>query len=182
MAERSNLEKLAVAQALYNAVGAIVSTKSSDNLRAQCDKEAREAGIRSRDVLINGEKVGTYSAVWTKPTPAVEPQFDETVAMHDAQQFDTWICGLDEGGLRELASWIRLHLHADELAEYWLYAMGELPAGCEVVTIEREGKPAQPAQYKNMSLKIDAQAVADALAGELPAVVAGLLQGGEQDA
>lgn len=183
---RTNLEKLAVAQALYNSVGAVVSTKGSDSLRAECDKDARELyeqyGMTSRDVLINGEKVGTYSVAFAKGKPAADAWVEERAVLQDVEQFDTWVTHLDESSLRDLASWIRMQIGGDALAEYWLCANGELPDGCELLKIDHPAQPAQPKQYKNTVLKVDSQAVVQALAGELPDVVAGLLQGGEQDA
>lgn len=183
---RTNLEKLAVAQALYNGVGAVVSTKDSDSLRAECDREARELyeqyGMTSRDVLINGEKVGTYSVAFTKGKPAADAWVEERAVLQDVEQFDKWICGMCAEELQELAVWIRMHAGADALAEYWLCSNGELPDGCELLKIDHLAQPAQQKQYKNTVLKVDSQAVVQALAGELPDVVAGLLQGGGQDA
>lgn len=183
---RTNLEKLAVAQALYNGVGAVVSTKDSDSLRAECDREARELyeqyGMTSRDVLINGEKVGTYSVAFSKGKPAADAWVEERAVLQDVERFDKWICGMCADELKELAVWIRMHAGADALAEYWLCANGELPDGCELLKIDHPAQPAQQKQYKNTVLKVDSQAVVQALAGELPDVVAGLLQGGGQDA
>ena len=58
----NNLEKLAVAQAVYKAVGAIVSTKDHDSLRGQIDAELIEQfeadGTDRKRLMLNGQEVG----------------------------------------------------------------------------------------------------------------------------
>lgn len=173
-----DIEKLAVAQAVYNVVGRAVSTKSPTSLRAQLDAEAERAykmeGIKSRDVMLNGEKVGTYSCKFTREVPYQNAEFEDVPALEDMQKFKAWMTRLDADDRKLLKRFVCAH--ADELADWWLQETGELPGGCEIVHKKvADAVPGRPAGFNGTVLRIDEEAVAHALAGELPAAVAGLL-------
>lgn len=179
-----DIEKLAVAQAVYNVVGRAVSTKSPTSLRAQLDAEAERAyrmeGIKSRDVMLNGEKVGTYSCKFTREVPYQNAEYEDVPALEDMQKLKAWMNRLDADERDLLGRFVRVH--ADELSAWWLEETGELPGGCEIVHKKvSDAVPGRPAGFNGTVLRIDENAVAHALAGELPAAVAGLLtdEGGE---
>lgn len=160
----NNLEKLAIAQATMKVIGDVVSTKNPDSLRSQIDAEVledyRESGIKSRDLRVNGEKVGTYSVRVAKPK--TERVMSET----DHEAFVKWA-----GENPELCTLFALN-QAAKLAQFALETAGELPDGYkfqEVVTPERT---------TGTTLKVDVQSVAQAMGNELPSAVAGLLEGG----
>ena len=76
----SNLDaaaKLAVAQAVYKVVGAAVSTKERDNLRAQLDDETvalyQMYGSKNRELKIGNMKVGSISVVTESRAQVAEP-------------------------------------------------------------------------------------------------------------
>ena len=76
----SNLDaaaKLAVAQAVYKVVGAAVSTKERDNLRAQLDDETvalyQMYGSKNRELKIGSMKVGSISVVTESRAQVDEP-------------------------------------------------------------------------------------------------------------
>lgn len=173
-----DIEKLAVAQAVYNVVGRAVSTKSPTSLRSQLDAEAERAyrmeGIKSRDVMLNGEKVGTYSCKFTREVPYKNAEFADVPALENMEQFRAWMTRRDRQERELTERFIRIN--ADAFAAYWLEETGELPGGCEIVHKKvAEAVPGRPAGYNGTVLRIDEEAVAHALAGELPAAVAGLL-------
>lgn len=173
-----DIEKLAVAQAVYNVVGRAVSTKSPTSLRSQLDAEAERAyrmeGIKSRDVMLNGEKVGSYSCKFTREVPYQNAEFVDVPALENMEQFRAWMTRRDRQERELTERFIRIN--ADAFAAYWLEETGELPGGCEIVHKKvAEAVPGRPAGYNGTVLRIDEEAVAHALAGELPAAVAGLL-------
>lgn len=73
---REELSRLAVAQAVYKAMGEQLSTRGgahgADNVRTRADAELRsmfeESGTDRVSLMVNGSKVGTLSARLTKPT------------------------------------------------------------------------------------------------------------------
>ena len=169
-AELNELQRLAVAQSLYNVVGAAVSTKGGDSMRALLDAEARElyeaAGVKSRDIVMpDGTKVGTYSA---KISKAVAESREPHVYVDDFKALSAWL--LDNTLL--MAGWIERDAVLDDFLQWALSSTGEVPAGCGVTEVVHH---ARPAQFAGTVLRVDPQAVADALKGELPGVVAGLL-------
>lgn len=170
-AELTELGRLAVAQALYNTIGAAVSTEDPDSLRGRLDREARDRyerdGVKSRDVLIGGQKVGTWSV---KVSKAVEESVDVRAVVDDWAEFEEWLLG---NGLT-MAAFIKRDEVLDEFLQWILDALGEVPKGC--ITTETL-HPARAAGYSGTTLRVDTKAVADALKGALPGVVAGLLTG-----
>lgn len=168
-------ERLFVAQALYNAVKEVVSTRDSGNLREAVDEYYHqrydEDGSKSFECRINGTKVGTYSIRTTKAKPATS---EKVFGIKDPEKLMEWFKGMDSETVAGYAS-DRL----SDFAEWCFYRTGELPDGCNVVEV---GTPAMPEQYAGGVLKIDTQLVADALGARLPdAMNQLLLEGGDDD-
>jgi len=157
--ELTPVQRLAVAQAVYRRVGAIVSTKDPDSLRAQCDADMRanfeNTGAKSYDVVIDGSKVGTYSVKTSKPKKNVD------LRVVDMKAYVEWCCQNS------------CMTTDDAQARRKFEETGEVPDGCEVVEIETAGG------YSGTVLKVDEEAVADAVGGLLPSTIAGLLEDGE---
>ena len=164
MNELTTIEKLTLAQAIFKVVGDAVSTKNPDSVRAQVDEEMLKAyeldGIKSRDLRVNGQKVGTYSVRVSKPK--TEDVLSETD--HDA--FVKWA-----GENPEICTLFALN-QAAKLAQFALDTAGELPDGYEINHV------VIPEHATGTTLKVDVQKVAQAMGNELPSVVAGLLEGG----
>ena len=177
----NNIQKLAVAQAMFNACSKIVSTKNGNSLRSTVDEETiyeyKHYGVKNRDVLINGYKVGTYSIKFSKEKPAVPDTEDASACVEDVDKFNTWLNTLASDNLPMLLDFI--FAYADDFAAFWLEITGELPDGCEVVYRTIPGAPAEPSKIIGTTLKIDEYKVADALKGELPEIVSHLLESGD---
>ena len=150
-------EKLAVAQAMYRACAAVVSTKDPDSLRSLCDADMLEnyasTGAKSYDMLVAGQKVGTYSVRVSKAR-------DELVVV-DEHDMKRW--AIEQGFIVPTVDWDAVKRHFAET--------GEVPDGCEVEHT--------PERASGTTLKVDETKVADALGAELPAAVRGLLEGSE---
>ena len=162
-------ERLAIAQAIYNHLGKLVSTKDPDSLRAQADREYKalyeQTGAKSFDVRVNGEKVGTYSIKVSKAKPAEEYKKLVVVNGIDLQDF---ISDLPHGLLRDFAQ-----DYKQEFATWYLEEYGELCDGCMVDTVTIEAT--EPA-YMGGTLKVNAEDVANAING-LDIGIYGLLEG-----
>ena len=162
-------ERLAIAQAIYNHLGKLVSTKDPDSLRAQADREYKalyeQTGAKSFDVRVNGSKVGTYSIKVSKAKPAEERKEMVVVNSIDLQDF---ISDLPQGLLRDF-----VQDHEQAFATWYLLEYGELCDGCMVDTVTIEAK--EPA-YMGGTLKVNAEDVANAING-LDIGITGLLEG-----
>ena len=176
LADRKPVQQLAVAQAIYKAVGTVVSTKDPDSLRSACDAEAvrryEAEGVKSTDILIDGLKVGTYSVKVSKAKPKRKAP---RAWVDDWDAFTDWLT--DEDG----ANWLR-HLvdeHGDALASDILHETGEIAPGCVAQLDYCE--PAEPARVTGTTLRVDTAAVAEAVGGQLGAGVTALLEGGADD-
>lgn len=159
----TTIEKLTVAQALYKAVADVVSTKNPDSLRSELDAEMLHSydldGIKSRDLRINGEKVGTYTVRVKKAFSKDRP------VLTDIDAFIKWLNENQDYALDYAQS------QPDFVA--WVVMQGELPDGYELHRDEF------PEAATGTTLKVDVQKVADAMGNELPSAVAGLLGGVE---
>lgn len=87
------LRRLAVAQAVYKALGEQVATRSDHGARHDADEEvvrlARETGASAFDIRINGQRVGRLSV-------ADEPARTEPhLVVVDEEAFERW--ALDSG-------------------------------------------------------------------------------------
>ena len=159
----SPMEQLAIAQGLYKQIAGAVRTKDPDSLRASIDRQVirdyLDSGIKSRDLRLNGEKVGTYSVRVAKPK--TERVMSET----DHEAFVKWA-----GENPEICTLFAISAGA-KLAQFALDTAGELPDGYVInhVVISEHAT--------GTTLKVDVQKVAQAMGNELPSVVAGLLGG-----
>jgi len=175
VSDLNKLQECMLAQGLYSKLGEIVSTKNPDSLRSQLDERARflyeTDGIKSRDGIINGVKVGTYSVKTHKATPAVPPTFAETLKMTgDEVTFADYIMQ-DMDALRGF-----LMRYARSIGAMWFNDTGEIPAGFELVEeMEDPGTPAQPERYAGTVLKVDTDKLAMALGPQLPGEVVHIL-------
>lgn len=162
------LERLAVAQALYQELGKIVTTKpkEGDSLRTQADEALRSAwedsGISQIKPKVNGVPVGTYSVSLTKAKECVAIRVD------DRQRFIKWLFSSD--GF-EYVEWL-VAKREQELLDH-IKDMGEVPDGCSTKGY------VIPESYGGTRLKIDTEKVKDALGCSLPDAAIALLGSGE---
>lgn len=178
MSDLNKLQKLALAQGLYSKLGELVSTKTPDSLRAQLDERAemlyRTDGIKSRDVVINGVKVATYSVRTAKAREAVPASFSQVLSMRESEDVFADAVMADVDVLRGFVM-----RHARDLASLWLDDFGEIPPGFELVeTMDDPGTPAQPERYAGTVLKVDTDKLAMALGPQLPGEVVHILTDG----
>ena len=171
MSIQEQIERLAIEQAVYNAIGADVSTRDPDNLRAEVNAYYHDlyeqTGATGFEVRINGVKCGTFGFSKVRGqrayTERVVTVTDVDALMADAsEEFAAW-----------LADYMREHMA--ELAVQYATETGELLDGMAVV--ERE-HPATPDTIRpNGTLRVRPEKVAAALGNALPATIAGLLEG-----
>ena len=165
------IARLAVAQAVYKAVAEEVSTKDPDSLRGRCDARLIEAyrsqGVKSVDLRVNGEKVGTYTVSLSKPKPARRKAVIEVDDLDALSAF----AKDNSGELRDfMGAW------GHDYAQFCIDMYGIVPDGCRAVV---EETPAVEEEVKGTTLRVDARKVAEALHGTLPARVLGLMEGAE---
>jgi len=168
----TDIERLAIEQAVYNAIGADLKTGVPDNLRGQVNgfylDLYQSTGATGFEVRVNGQKVGTYGFSKVKGTPertVTELRVTDhaALAMDESDEFNEW-----------LSAYVNAHL--DELAIAYATETGELLDGMEYVT---ETIPATPDGIRpNGTLRVKPEKVAAALGNALPATIAGLLEGG----
>ena len=171
MAELSSLARLALAESVVKACKAMTDPKGGEhgapNLRTDADDALRNAyeyeGVDRKRIVIDGVEVGTLSARLSKPVEGVAPEIDDDAA------FVAWLRESDGGAdaLMRLVTGYRTRQAVLDAAT----ADGELPDGCRMV--ER----LEPARWLGTTLRVKPEKVAQALAGELPQAVAGLLGG-----
>ena len=165
------MEKLAVAQALYKAVGEVVGTKSATNLRAQVDADIRELwreqaargyAPKSFDVELFGEKVGTYSIT---AHPAEPASMRMVLEVENRAQLAEW--ALPRGFAKVAVGKVQQHVEDT----------GEVPPGCAAIPVH---VPPREAGIDRTSLRIDPQKVAERMGrGLLGREAQVLLEGGE---
>ena len=160
--ELGGIEQLAVAQALYKAMGEVVSTKDPDSLRSRADEEYlrlyAETGAKSFDVRIGGEKVGTMSVREPKRSAeSVKLVVDDREAAKMA--LGDFVSAYIDANLQDAVQWV-------------FDSTGEVLDGCTALRVG--GTVGEP----TTALRVDPQKVSDALRGELPAAVQMLLEGG----
>lgn len=169
----TDVERLALMQALYSVIGAEVRTGVPGNLRDAVNDEYTRlynmTGATSFEVRVNGEKVGTFSYSKVKGRPARTESSVELVDMAALR------CCEDDEFTTFISRWVDAHL--EELARAYFAETGELVDGMAVVEHE---VPAQPESVRpGGTLRIDAAKVAAAMGASLGPAVAGLLIGGE---
>ena len=159
----NELEKLTIAQAIYKVVAEAVSTKSPDSLRSAVDERIlnsyRTDGVKSRDVRLDGKKVGTYS-VRTK-----QARTDLIPRVENIDAYKAWIVENMEQVIDYVA---RDSKFLDSIVRD-----GEIPSG---VTVEEMHYPEAAI---GTSLKFDVEKVAQVMGDGLPVAAAGLLEGSE---
>jgi hypothetical protein len=167
--ELSDAQKLVIAQALFKACGKLVDTKDPDSLRAAVDaeytKRYNDSGAKTYDISLNGEKVATYSAKFSKETPEKLEHF-----LNVDNQTELWRWFSDVTG-EELREYVSKDVRA--FAEWKWKNDGEIAYGCSIQEMHIPG--AKP-ELIGWMLKVDAQKVADVL----PPGVRGLLGGGDE--
>ena len=124
---RDALDRLAVAQALYKELDAIVSTGNPYSLRGMVDEELRadfeEDGTDRRRITLNGVEVGKLSVKVTKPG---KPKVVQT----DVAESATWLREQLEERPDWLLGWVGAR--TDDIAQACFDATGEIPDGYEV--------------------------------------------------
>lgn len=172
--ELSDLQRLAVAEAMGKAIKDVTNPRGgahgAPTLRTECDDALRAdfeaSGTDRRRIVINGQEVGTLSARVSKPESGMR------VVLSSGSDFLYWLRSSD-GGRAALA-----RLVVDPRMQQALVDAstvdGELPDGCR---IERYDKPAQ---WLGTTLRVSVPKVGQALGGELPSAVMGLLGGGAE--
>lgn len=173
MSDYNPIERLAIEQAVYNAIGADLKTGVPDNLRGEVNgfylDMYERTGATGFEVRLNGQKVGTYgfSKVKGKPERTVtELSVTDADALRadESDEFNDW-----------LTAWLTDHL--PELAVQYAQETGELLDGMELVEVTT---PAVPDGIRpNGTLRVRPEKVAAALGNALPATIAGLLEGGK---
>lgn len=169
----NDIERLVIAQALLKTVTKYTSTRDPDSLRARADAEMlgnyERMGMKSVDLRVNGEKVGTYSVKVSKPTGAAKTS---RVVVDDSEAAYRWAM---TAAADEYEDWCIANI--DRFCAYALSEFGEVADGARVVTEETD---AQPERATGTVLKVDPPKVAHALGVQLPYAVAGLLSGGDE--
>ena len=173
MSDYNPIERLAIEQAVYNAIGADLKTGVPDNLRGEVNgfylDMYERTGATGFEVRVNGQKVGTYgfSKVKGKPERTVTELrvTDHEAMMHDERDEFLEFC----------SQWLDAHM--DELAVQYAQETGELLDGMELAEVTT---PAVPDGIRpNGTLRVKPERVAAALGNALPATIAGLLEGGK---
>ena len=172
MSDYNPIERLAIEQAVYNAIGADLKTGVADNLRGEVNgfylDMYERTGATGFEVRVNGQKVGTYgfSKVKGKPERTVTElrvTDEDALRADESDEFNDW-----------LTAWLTDHL--PELAVQYAQETGELLDGMELVEVTT---PATPDGIRpNGTLRVRPEKVAAALGNALPATIAGLLEGG----
>ena len=199
--ELTDMERLAIAQALFKAIGSVVSTKDPDSLRGRVDAQAianyKSTGAKSFDLMLNGAKVGSFTVRLSKAVHrvdfvaadreaclrwCVENGLAKTVTTYEAsgpadgwdeRQVDALELLLSTGALREMKE-VRSPDIAISDAKRHFEETGELPDGCRLEAVDEPSVPI------GTLLKVDPALVAQAMGNELPNAVAGLLTEGAE--
>lgn len=172
MLDYNPIERLAIEQAVYNAIGADLKTGIPDNLRGEVNgfylDLYQRTGATGFEVRVNGQKVGTYGFDKVKGQPertVTEVRVTDMAALRAdrSEDFNEW-----------LTQYVATNL--ESLAVQYAQETGELLGGMEYVT---ETIPATPDTIRpNGTLRVRPEKVAAALGNALPATIAGLLEGG----
>lgn len=169
MAQTLNpLQQLALLEALVKAAKKQTDPKNVDSFRADADVALMEAyatdGTDRRRIIINGVEVGTLSITFTKASETDE------LRIIDADELVRWLQTTDEG-TDVLRAVVQGNATTRSAMLNAAKGYGFLPDGC---ILEHVVTPSRP---KGTMLRVKEREVAQALQGELPAAVAGLLVG-----
>lgn len=188
---------LAVAQAVYKAVAGAVSTKDGSSLRAQCDRALADmydvAGTDRVRLTVNGAEVGTLSVRYSKAAEGAEvtdeQAFEDWCAERYPVSYETHFDRLTPEQQRQVAEMMRemspgSAVPCHEMPERDRAQLRQGPES-EVITPDGEvvdgmrwvSRPKAPVGTTIRGC--EPEQVAEALHGQLPQVVAGLLSGWE---
>jgi hypothetical protein len=165
----SELERFAVAQALYKAIAAQVKTGEPDNLRGRVDDMLRddykEKGTDRYRLKVGGVEVGTLSLRLGRA--------QTRLIVEDETAFLDWLFDDGIGYLHEFINSPKGRALVDFMASA-IIADGEVPRGCTAYT--------EPAHFEGTTVKgCDIEDVANALGLNLPqAMMYALTEGGEE--
>lgn len=165
---REALTRLAVAQAVYKAMGDQLATNGGErgnNIRTEADDMLRasfeELGTDRIALEVNGERVGTLSARITRPT-------NETAySLSSLGELVEWLRGGE--GYAVLTEVVKKQWEA--IAKVSVDMDGEVPPGIDASMYS------VPARWGGTTLRVDVAKVRDALGAGLPAAVAGVIAG-----
>jgi len=168
---QDKIERLAIEQAVYKAIGADVATNDPDNLRGEVNRHYydlyEQTGATGFEVRVNGQKIGTYGFSKVRGQKAYTERIVtvtdvDALLADESDEFNDWLSAYVTG-------------HIDELAVQYATETGELLDGMAVV--ERE-HPATPDTIRpSGTLRVKPERVAAALGNALPVTIAGLLGG-----
>lgn len=189
-------ERLAVAQALYKAVGAQVSATTRGNLRDAADAEFRalgcSAGVDRVRLSVNGQEVGTMSTVYSRATEGPE--------VTDEGAYEAWLAENGEADFELHPEWLTREQRARvaalmrELSPSTVVPTHDIPPdvrsglsegpGGRVLTADGEVVAGMawvrhPKAPRGVAVRgCEPEKVAKALGDALPGVVMGLLSDG----
>ncbi len=171
MAQTLNpLQQLALLDALVKAAKKQTDPKNGDSLRADADVALMEAyatdGTDRRRIVINGVEVGTLSITFTKASETDE------LRIIDSDELVRWLQTTDEG-TDVLRAVVQGNATTRSAMLNAAKGYGFLPDGC---ILEHVVTPSRP---NGTMLRVKEREVAQALQGELPAAVAGVLMPGK---
>lgn len=158
----NELEQLALAQAVYKAVGAMVATGDPDNLRGRVDwmllDDYADKGTDRYRIKVNGEEVGSISARMAKQQTVYH--------VEDVEALTDWLAGDGRWALEAFVN--RKGRALLDFCASMMIGNGEIPPGCSAYT--------HPARIDGTVIKgCDPERVAAALGLTLPQAVMGLL-------
>lgn len=163
--ELSTLQRVAVAAALEKQLKKVLDSRAVDSPRAKVDDDLRGAferdGVDRKRIIINAKEVGTLSLSMTEPRHGVEMRVDSASKLAD------WVRDTDEG--RDALMMAIGDVRVQDALVAAATEYGFLPDGCRMAQVD------EPARIKGTVLRVKPEKVAEALAGELPHTVAGLL-------
>lgn len=168
MVELTDVEKLIVKQAIFNAIADDVKTKEPSNLRGRLDEAMKESYYgnpmagKSYDLRLLGQKVGTYSLTVSKGKPQ---EVRRSFEVRDVEKFKAWA---QENGFMAIDM---------KAVESHFAATGEVPEGCagtEVIVPEVVG-----GVVTRTTVKVDQAEVGRVLGPQIQPIVYALLERGE---
>lgn len=192
----TDIERLAVAQALFKVLADVVSTKDPDSLRSKVDADMvatyEETGAKTFDLRLNGAVVGTYTVCVSKEAHRTDVVVDDDEAFlawclenGHAKNVTTYDVQMPDDPADDVSDAVALLLREGVIQEHTTTKLcpraltkaqevGEVPGGCKVVVVD------EPAEPTGTMLRVDPLLVARAMGEELPGAVAGLIaEGGD---
>lgn len=156
-------EALAIAQGLYKALKSMTDTGDESNLRGQVDariiEDFNDDGIKSRDLRVNGTKVGSIAVTASRPSTKV------CVQVEDYDALMSWLDGKPALVSSIIAAGMK-HI------EKYVTETGEVPDGCSATTVEDKGGRVTGTRITGCK----PEDVADALGDALPQAISGLFE------